>query len=149
MNKDRKIKTAMLLMIGAMGLVGCNQAADTTQTAVLPPVTPNNDVTVVPTAPPNNTAINSRDRASDAVTADAQGQGKLDIDITADIRQRIIKDKNMSIAAQNTKIICQSGKVTLRGPVNSQDEKDSIGRIANDVAGASNVDNELEIKPNG
>jgi osmotically-inducible protein OsmY len=47
------------------------------------------------------------------------------------------------------KIVSQSGKVTLRGPVDTQAEKDAIGNMANDVAGAANVDNQLEIKPNG
>jgi osmotically-inducible protein OsmY len=77
-----------------------------------------------------------------------QGQGKTDVQMTADIRQKVMAAK-MSVNAQNVKIVTQSGKVTLRGPVNSQDEKDSIGRMANDVAGAANVDNELDIKPNG
>ena len=36
--------------------------------------------------------------------------------------------------------------MTLRGPVNTQDEKDRIGKMATDTAGAGNVDNQLEVK---
>jgi osmotically-inducible protein OsmY len=36
--------------------------------------------------------------------------------------------------------------VTLRGPVNSQDEKDRVGEIARQLAADGNVDNQLEVK---
>ena len=94
---------------------------------------------------PDNTGINERDRAPKAKTAGEQGQRKDDVQITADIRKRVV-DTEMSTNAHNCKIITQDGKVTLRGPVNTQEEKDTIGRIATEVAGAGNVDNQLEIE---
>ena len=51
----------------------------------------------------------------------------------------------MSVDAQNAKVVVQGGKVTLRGPVKSQEEKEAVGKIATDVAGAGNVDNQLEV----
>jgi hyperosmotically inducible periplasmic protein len=143
------MKTPLILLICGIGMAGCNQKSDVSQTP--PPAassTSVNDTTAAPATQPDNTAINSRDNTPGAITAGAQGQAKSDVDITADIRRRLM-DGKMSITAQNVKVVCQSGKVTLRGPVNSQDEKDSIGHMANDVAGPDNVDNELEIKPNG
>src|SRR5687768_2084298 len=95
----------------------------------------------------DNTAVNERDRASDAKTAGTQGQGKSDVELTAEIRSKVT-DTKMSVNAQNSKIVTQNGKVTLRGPVKSQEEKDAIGRIATEVAGAGNVDNQLEIESN-
>jgi hyperosmotically inducible periplasmic protein len=143
------MKTILILLICGVGVAGCNQKSDVSQTPT--PAASSvlaDNTTVAPTTQPDNTAINSRDNTSGAITAGSQGEAKSDVDITADIRRRIM-DGKMSITAQNVKVVCQNGKVTLRGPVNSQDEKDSIGHMANDVAGPDNVDNELEIKPNG
>jgi osmotically-inducible protein OsmY len=98
----------------------------------------------VPAANPDNTAINARDRNSYVPTADSQGQTKSDIDVTASIRRGIM-DRKLSVDAQNVKIITQNGHVTLRGPVNSLDEKQTIGQLASDAAGAANVDNQLEL----
>jgi hypothetical protein len=94
---------------------------------------------------PDNSGVNVRDRAPDAKTAGAAGQTKSDVQLGADIRKGIM-DTKMSMNAKNSKIVVQSGKVTLRGPVKTQEEKDAIGRIAIDVAGAANVDNQLEVE---
>jgi hyperosmotically inducible protein len=51
------------------------------------------------------------------------------------------------VYAHNIKIITQDGKVTLRGPVRSEDEKASIEAKAVAVAGAGNVTNQLEVAP--
>jgi osmotically-inducible protein OsmY len=93
-----------------------------------------------------NTNINQRDRSGDIKTPIDQNENKADIDLTANIRKRVV-DRKMSVNAQNVKIITQDGKVTLRGPVKSDDEKKQIEQIANDVAGAGNVDSQLEIQP--
>jgi len=44
------------------------------------------------------------------------------------------------------KIITQDGKVTLRGPVKSAEEKKRIEDLATAVAGADNVDSQLEVE---
>jgi hypothetical protein len=160
----RQTKTILLLVSCGLGIVGCQQksgetpATDnngssstvttTTNTPAPNNMTSTNNLAASPTTQPNNTGINARDNNSGAVTAGMQGQNKSDVDITADIRRKVM-DAKMSVDAQNVKIISQNGHVTLRGPVNTQDEKDSIGRMAGDEVGAANVDNELEVKPNG
>jgi hyperosmotically inducible periplasmic protein len=137
------MKTALFLLICGIGLAGCDKN-DTSQTAnPAAPTVSTNDTSA--TTQPDNTGVNARDRAADAVTAGSQGQGKSDIVVTANIRQRIMA-AHMSVNAQNVKIVSQNGKVTLRGPVDNQNEKDSIGQMATDVAGADNVDNQLDIK---
>ena len=65
---------------------------------------------------------------------------------TAQIRKEIIAGKDMSVNAQNVKIITNIGKVTLRGAVNSDAEKRLIGEIAGRVASADNVTNQLDVK---
>ena len=42
----------------------------------------------------------------------------------------MLKVDGMSVNARNAKIITADGKVTLRGPVESQQERDTIARIA-------------------
>lgn len=91
-----------------------------------------------------NTGVNVRDRDDSAKTPIDQNENQTDINITADIRSRVV-DTKMSIDAQNVKIITQNGKVTLRGPVKTDEEKRKIEEIATAVAGAGNVDNQLEV----
>jgi len=93
----------------------------------------------------DNTANNKRDQSEVAKTAIDQNENQADIDITANIRKRVV-DTQMSINAQNVKIITQDGKVTLRGPVKSADEKKQIQEMAVAVAGEGNVDNQLEVE---
>jgi hyperosmotically inducible protein len=52
----------------------------------------------------------------------------------------------MSDNARNVKIITNRGQVTLRGPVDTAEEKRLIGGIAIDIALVENVDNQLEVK---
>ncbi|HEY2107175.1 MAG TPA: BON domain-containing protein [Candidatus Binataceae bacterium] len=99
-----------------------------------------------PPPAPNNTAVNVRDRNSGAMTAGEQSNAKGDVDLTRRIRRAVMKDDALSTTAHNVKIVTANGAVTLRGPVNSQREKVAIGRKAQAIAGASNVDNELEVK---
>jgi hypothetical protein len=96
-------------------------------------------------AHPDNTAVNARDRDANVKTPIDQNENQPDIDVTAKIRQRVV-DTKMSVDAQNVKIITQDGKVTLRGPVKTADEKKQIEDIAREVAGASNVDSQLEVE---
>ncbi len=94
---------------------------------------------------PDNTARNSRDRDEKTLTPMDQGNSKTDIDITAQIRREITGLDGLSVNAQNVKIITNEGRVTLRGPVDSEDEKRMIGEIATKVAG-ENMDNQLEVR---
>jgi osmotically-inducible protein OsmY len=82
------------------------------------------------------------------MTPPDQGNSQADIDTTAQIRKEIIAADGMSMDAKNVKIITMNGHVTLRGPVNSADEKRQIGDIANRIAQSSNVDNQLEVAIN-
>ena len=89
----------------------------------------------------NKTAKNS------GVTADQGKNNQADRDMMQKIRQAVIADKSLSTYAHNVKIIAQNGQVTLKGPVNSEAEKQSIEQKAIDVAGAGNVTNQITIKP--
>jgi osmotically-inducible protein OsmY len=123
--------------LSAAGLAGCDQV-DTSPPVAAPSATP----------APDNSGVNQRDANRDATkTPIDQNENQADIDRTAEIRKRIVDTPDMSIDGQNVKVITANGKVTLRGPVNSEAERDTIAKIATAVAGEGNVDNQLEVKP--
>lgn len=99
-----------------------------------------------PTTEVDNTRRNIRDRNAQTLTPLDQGNSKTDIATTAQIRKGIIAGENMSVNARNVKIITKDGQVTLRGPVNTAEEKRRIGQIADRIARSENVDNQLEVK---
>jgi len=98
-----------------------------------------------PGVAPDNTGINKRDRNDANPTADDQSHSPADLDLTRRIRQAVEDDDALSANGKNIKIVARDGKVTLRGPVKDANEKKAIGDKANLVAGAGNVDNQLEV----
>ena len=99
-----------------------------------------------PTAP-DNTKVNERDRSQNEPTADQQKDNRSNRDITQQIRKSIMKDKSLSTYAHNIKIVTKDGQVTLKGPVQSEDEKKAIEAKAAEVARNGKVTSELNIKP--
>jgi osmotically-inducible protein OsmY len=97
-----------------------------------------------PQTPPDNTKQN-KDQTNP--TADQQKMNPSDRALTQKIRKAIHEDTTLSTYAHNIKIISQDGKVTLRGPVRSEDEKANIEAKAVAVAGQGNVTDQLEIAP--
>ncbi len=94
----------------------------------------------------DNTAVNKRDRAEHALTADQQKMKRSDTEITRLIRRALMKDDSLSMYAHNAKIITVNGRVTLKGPVGSIEEKKRIFTEAIRVAGKNTVTNQLEVK---
>ena len=93
-----------------------------------------------------NTERNVRDQDNTTLTPEDQKETESDIKITAAIRQAVVRDKSLSIDAQNAKIITRSGVVTLRGPVANEAESKTLQKIAKKTRGVVKVDNQLEIK---
>lgn len=93
----------------------------------------------------DDTAINKRDRAESAPTADQQKNNKSDVELAAEIRRAVVKDTKLSTNAHNIKIIVAGGEVTLKGPVASQTEKASVEKKAHDIAGTTKVTSEIDI----
>ena len=93
---------------------------------------------------PDNTKQN-KDQTNP--TADQQKINPTDRAITQKIRKAVHDDTSLSTYAHNIKIISQNGKVTLRGPVRSEDEKSNLQAKAVAVAGRENVTNQLKVAP--
>jgi hyperosmotically inducible protein len=79
---------------------------------------------------PDNSKTNQGDASKGAMTAEQQKMNPADRNITKQIRSSIYKDKSLSSYAHNSKVITQDGKVTLKGPVRTEDEKAGIAAKA-------------------
>lgn len=94
---------------------------------------------------PDNSAVNQRDRKANELTADDQKNNKTDLEITRQIRQALVKNKDLSIYAKNVKIISSGGTVTLKGPVRSVKEVKAVFQVAQATVGSGHIVNELEV----
>jgi hyperosmotically inducible protein len=93
---------------------------------------------------PDNTKTN-KDQVGP--TADQQKMNPSDRAVTQKIRKAIHEDQSLSTYAHNIKVITQDGKVTLRGPVRSEEEKNKLEAKAVSIAGQENVTNQLDVTP--
>jgi osmotically-inducible protein OsmY len=144
-----KIQSVVLTLCAALPLCLCvTGCQDKNATAAVdsPVSRAENDA-----APRNadNTGINVRDRNSATLTPGDQGNSESDRTTTQKIRQLLVSGTNdYSVTAKNIKIITADGKVTLRGPVQTDAEKSGIVSIAKNIAGEGNVNDQLEVKTN-
>jgi len=79
-------------------------------------------------------------------TADKAKDNKSDRELMQKIRKAIVDDKSLSTSAHNAKVIARNGRITLKGPVRSAEEKTAIVSKATEIAGAGNVTDELTVK---
>lgn len=93
----------------------------------------------------DNTARNVGDQRKDSLTPDKQSEKSADIKMLGSIRRKLMSDKSLSSNAKNVKVICNKGELTLRGPVDSADEKARVQADVAAVAGDAKVLNELDV----
>jgi hyperosmotically inducible periplasmic protein len=98
------------------------------------------------TPPPTTAQDNTANNKHHQVTADQQTNAAVDRNLTAQIRKSILADKTLSMYAHNVKIITINGMVTLKGPVKSDAEKQTVADLATKAAGADKVTNNLTVK---
>lgn len=94
----------------------------------------------------DNTRRNVRDRDGATLLPGDQGNSEADRMTTQQIRKALVKDSDLSMVAKNVKIITANGTVTLRGVVKTEQEKNDIAAKAKQVAGVTQVNNQLEVK---
>jgi hyperosmotically inducible periplasmic protein len=95
---------------------------------------------------PDNTGRNVRDRGGVTLTPGDQSESEADRTLTQEIRKAVVDDDSLSTLAKNIKIITVDGVVTLRGPVQSPQEKKTIETKVQQIAGIAKIDNQLEVK---
>jgi hyperosmotically inducible protein len=137
------MRITILLFVAGLAAAGCDQT--TTPTTSPPTTTGPADTTTTTPVAPDNTAVNERDASGETKTPINQDEDQASVTTTAEIRKQITADETMSVNARNVKIVTSQGKVTLRGPVDSAEEKEKIEKIAKDVAGETNVTSEIEV----
>lgn len=128
-------KTALLLSLPLLVLAGYAGFANLAEMIPLPPAQ----------TAPDNTGRNVRDRSGERLTPDDQSESVADRRLTQWIRQAVVADMSLSTTAKHIKIITINSLVTLRGPVNSPQERERIEAKAQYIAGMHKVYNQLEI----
>lgn len=88
----------------------------------------------------DNTALNRNEQ----VTAEAQAKGsKADVEVTRQLRAKLMADDKLSMNAHNIKIITIGKTITLEGPVDSREEKAKIEALARGMATNKKIHNKL------
>jgi len=94
----------------------------------------------------DNTDRNKQDQGAKTKTPMDQSNKPEDIKLAATIRKMVVADKSLSSTAKNCKIITSGGMVTLRGPVNTAEEKATIEAHAVMSSSKEKVLSQLEVK---
>lgn len=97
-------------------------------------------------APYQSTGADQRDREEIHRTPSAPASVDADVSITRRIQKAVKEDDRLSLKARNVKIITVSGRVTLRGPVTSDAEKEAVFKIAQAMVPNGSVDNQIEVQ---
>lgn len=95
---------------------------------------------------PDNTALNKRDQSGDTLTPGDQANNESDRELARKIRRAIMQNDQLSTTAKNIKIIANNGQVTLRGPVQSPQEREQIASIVKQQVQGGAFENQLEVK---
>ncbi len=96
------------------------------------------------TSPDNSGTNTAQDQGK---TADQQPNDRSDLAVAAKIRRLVVADKTISTYGHNVKIIVMHGAVTLKGPVHSEEEKQTIDQKAAQVVGQDKVTDHMTVKP--
>lgn len=75
----------------------------------------------------------------------AQGAASTDAEMTSKVRQALMDDTTVGTAAQHIRVNTKNGVVTLRGKVESTEERDEAIAKAKQVAGDANVKDEMTV----
>jgi hyperosmotically inducible protein len=89
---------------------------------------------------------NSSQNKGQTESADNQPNLKADREITAKIRKAIVGDKDLSTYAHNIKVITVNGQVTLKGPVQTDQEKQKVMGLAANIVPPGKITNDLTVK---
>jgi hyperosmotically inducible periplasmic protein len=79
-------------------------------------------------------------------TAGDQSNDEASLRLAARIRRALVKDKNLSVRAHNITVVVKGGTVTLRGMVDSSEEKRVVHQKVEQIAGSVPVHDLLTVK---
>jgi osmotically-inducible protein OsmY len=136
------MKYLALTSLVLVGAAHCDRRADP---VTLHEVTVTGDRNLADQPAADNTGTNDRDRSATTLTAGEQPMREADATVVRDVRRAVMAEDGLSLNARNVKIIAIDGVVTLRGPVNSERERDVIGSLAARQPNVTRVENALEV----
>jgi osmotically-inducible protein OsmY len=84
--------------------------------------------------------------AAQAPPAQEQSNKKEDVELTRKIREELMKQETLSVAAKNVKVVTKDGITHLSGSVKTPEEKDLIESIAKRHAGEANVQSHIQVQ---
>jgi osmotically-inducible protein OsmY len=87
------------------------------------------------------------DRSTWAAGASLRSNDVKDAETTRRVRDAILHDSGLSLAAKNVTVITEQDHVTLRGSVSNETERDAVLATAQRLAGPTHVTSELVIAP--
>jgi osmotically-inducible protein OsmY len=154
MKHQFKVMAPLTVLFSALFVAGCqdmDSSADTNahQNDAVAVMNTSSQSSNTATNQADNSGQNVVDRNSGTATPMDQGNSASDLDITRQIRQSIVSSTNSySVLAHNIKIITRDGRVTLRGAVQTDEEKNNIATLARSIAGQDRVNDQLAVKTN-
>ena len=66
---------------------------------------------------------------------------------TEEVRRRIASDDTVSERARQVEVTTVDGVVTLRGPIDSSEDRTTLASLAESVPGVRHVDDRLQVEP--
>lgn len=129
--------TVWLASLAFVGLVACadnNRTADqTSRPATSPPATP------------SETAPSSPTTATEPSVAGLPAMSETDRALAQRVTDALQKSAEGNSSVQSIQVHAYNGEITLRGSVNSEQDKSNVGMTAQQVAGVKSVNNQLEV----
>lgn len=134
--------TSILAAVALAGVLGCDY--DDRTSGPVDRTTPSTSPSMSPpaTSPPADSGM----AASEPTTAEPTTMTEADRQLAQRVSDTLRQDEMLSSAAQNIMVHASNGAVTLRGSVSSEKEKNDLAAKAQQVAGVTQVNNELEIQ---
>lgn len=132
-------KAVLVTSLSLLALIGCSDADVEERTTAVPP----SSSTAM--GDPSTEAPPMAGSESAPSMAGSESAGAADQELTQRVEQALSTDPALSAAAQNIQISAANGEVTLMGSVSSEQEKTKLGNKAEQVAGVTKVNNQLEV----
>ena len=132
------MKPTMIFAAAALaGVLGCDYDDRTSRPA---------DQTTPSTSPSVSPPADSGMAASEPAIPAPTTMTEVDRQLAQRVSDTLRQDGTLSAAAQNVTVHANNGAITLRGSVSSEQEKNDLEAKARQVAGVTQVNNELEIR---
>jgi hyperosmotically inducible periplasmic protein len=89
--------------------------------------------------------MSGKDEPAAGAEHGAKSQSSTDRAITLRVREAINADDMLSGSAKNLSVVTSDGVVTLRGPVQSSQEKSRVSETVKRIEGVKSIDDQLQI----